>query len=64
MDTKPIMTVKEARKILGKKYEKMTDTEIAQLVDDVDILAQMALRLAKEKRLTNHGIELGNRARQ
>lgn len=51
MNEKPIMTVKEARKLLGKKYEKMTDQEIAKLIDEVDMLAQMALRLAKEERL-------------
>jgi len=46
---KPIMSVKEARKILGKDAKNMTDDQIITLVDDVDELAKLALRVAKEK---------------
>lgn len=40
---KPIMTVKEARKLLGKDDLNLTDEEVAKLVDDIDFLARMAI---------------------
>lgn len=43
------MSVKEARKILGKDAEKMTDDEVAKLIEDVDELAKLALRVAEER---------------
>lgn len=48
---KPIMTVKEARKLLGKKYEKLSDDEVAQLIKQVHELAKLSLDVAREQRL-------------
>ncbi len=48
--TKPIMSVKEARKLLGKDYEKMSDDEVNKLIQDTHELAKLALEVAKEKR--------------
>ena len=45
---KPIITVKEARKILGKDSKKLTDEEIAKLIYDLDFLARYAIRNFKE----------------
>lgn len=45
----PIMSIEEARKLLGKEYAHMTDVEVAKLVDDVDFLANLALRVAREE---------------
>lgn len=41
---KPIISVKEARKILGKEAEKMTDNEILKLIDDLDFLASYTIK--------------------
>lgn len=46
---KPIMTVKEARKLLGKKYEKLSDDEVAELVEQTHELAKLALDVARDK---------------
>lgn len=47
----PIITVKEARKIMGKEAEKYTDDEIAKMVEDLDFIARLAIKDFKEKRL-------------
>jgi H2-forming N5,N10-methylenetetrahydromethanopterin dehydrogenase-like enzyme len=44
-----IMSVEEARKLLGKKFVYMTDVEVTKLIDDVDVLATIALRVAMEE---------------
>ena len=45
----PVMTVKEARELLGTDAESMTDEQVAKLVEDVDVLAKLALDVAKDK---------------
>ena len=47
---KLVISVKEARKILGKNGEQMTDVQIVELIELLDILAKEALRQAWEKR--------------
>ncbi len=39
MIMKPIMSVDEARKILGKTAVDMSDEELEKLIDDLDALA-------------------------
>lgn len=46
-----IVSVKEARKILGKMAKEMSDQEIIELVDNLDAIAIDALRQAREKRM-------------
>lgn len=46
---KPIISVKEARKILGKDAESMTDREIEELIGTLDLLAKDALQEAKRR---------------
>lgn len=48
----PIMSVKEARKILGKKYEQLTNEQVAELVSQTHELAKLALEVAREKNKT------------
>lgn len=45
------MSVEEARKILGKNADSMTDREIQDVVETLDLVAKDALRQAKEKLL-------------
>jgi len=46
---KPIMSVKEARKLLGKEYAKLPDEQIAELVEQTHELAKLALDVARDK---------------
>lgn len=46
-----IVSVKEARKILGNMAKEMSDEEIIELVDNLDAIAIDALRQAREKRM-------------
>lgn len=49
----PVMSVKEARELLGKDAKDMTDEQVTKLVEDVDELAKLALEVAKQQRLKN-----------
>ncbi len=46
-----IITVKKARKVLGKDAKDMSDSEIEDLIENLDILAKDALKLSREKLL-------------
>jgi len=48
---KPIISVKEARKLLGKDYEKLTDEKIAELIRQLHELAKLSLDMTREQRL-------------
>ncbi len=48
---KPIMSVKEARKLLGKEYKKLPDEKVAELVEQLHELAKLSLDMAREQRL-------------
>lgn len=48
---KPIISVKEARKLLGKDYESLTDEKIAELIEQLHELAKLSLDMAREQRL-------------
>lgn len=45
----PVISLKIARKILGSHSNHQTDEQVAKLVEDVDLLARLALRAAKEE---------------
>ena len=45
------MSVKEARKLLGKEYENLSDEKIAELVEQLHELAKLSLDMAREQRL-------------
>jgi len=44
-----LITIKEARKLLGKEYSHMSDEEVKKLVEDLSILARLALEDARKK---------------
>ena len=46
---KPIISVKEARKLLGKEYENLTDEKVAELVEQLHGLAKVSLDMARER---------------
>lgn len=41
----PIITVKEARKIMGKDAQKLSDEQLRQLIDDLDMIAMLQLNM-------------------
>lgn len=45
----PIVSIERARKILGKNAENMTDREIEELIETLDLLAKDALQEAKRR---------------
>jgi len=48
---KPIISIKEARKLLGKEAKNMSDEQVARLIEDTHELARIALRASRAKRL-------------
>jgi hypothetical protein len=48
---KPIISVKEARKLLGIEYKDKADGEILELIEQVHEFARIALKIAQKKRL-------------
>lgn len=45
----PIISVTEARQILGANSERMSDEDIVQVISTFDLLAQDALSLARKQ---------------
>lgn len=47
-----IITVKEARKILGKELKnKLSNEEVEKLIDDLHCIAKGSLKMAMERRI-------------
>jgi uncharacterized protein YjgD (DUF1641 family) len=42
-EDKPIVSIKEARKVLGKKYEFLTDEEISALIKEMNIFINLLI---------------------
>lgn len=43
-----IISVEEARELLGDDAKKMSDDQIEKLIEDFDVLARAALKMARE----------------
>lgn len=43
-----VMSVAEAKKLLGDEALEMTDEEIQQMIDDFDVMAQHAIKLVQK----------------
>lgn len=48
-DYKPIMSVKEARKLLGKDYKDRSDADIERIVQDTHELAKLTLDMFEQQ---------------
>lgn len=55
---KPIISVNEARKLLGKDAVNMTDEQITELVEQTHDLAKLALDVARDKLLREKSTEM------
>jgi uncharacterized protein YjgD (DUF1641 family) len=55
-----IISIKEARKILGKSYEHMSDEEVESLIENLDAIAIVSLRDAREKRMKQDANDMAN----
>lgn len=59
--SEPIISVKEARKILGKVADRMSDDELSQTIGTLDLLAKDALKQAHQRIQTKaDAIDLAN----
>lgn len=47
--SKPVISVQEARKILGKVSDRMSDEELLTTIDTLDLLAKDALEHARRE---------------
>jgi hypothetical protein len=43
-----VLSVKQARELLGDEASEMTDEEVQKLVEDFDIIAQYAIKLVQK----------------
>lgn len=43
-----VMTIPQARKLLGDEALSMTDEEVQQLIDDFDMIAQFSIKMVQE----------------
>ncbi len=58
---KPIISVAEAREILGSDASRMTDAEIEELITTLDLLAKDALAMARKQiRMKNDAEDMAN----
>jgi hypothetical protein len=58
--TNPIVSIKEARKILGKNYDHMSNEQIEGLIEDLDVIAIAALKDAHEKLMQEDALAMAN----
>lgn len=57
----PIVSIKEARKILGNSAERMSDNELLETINTLDLLAADAIRQAKRKlQIKAHAVDFAN----
>ncbi len=47
---RPIVFIPEARKILGKKYDHLSDEEVTQIISDLDELAKLTFDMYRDTR--------------
>lgn len=52
MESELIISVKEARKLLGKDAKEMTDEEVEKLIKDLDQLARLVFKMYRERELS------------
>ncbi len=50
-DSRLIISVKEARKLLGKDASKMTDQEVEKLIIDLDEIARLYFKEIREGKI-------------
>ncbi len=44
ISSKPIITIKEARKLLGKDSKDLSDSEIKTMINDYELLIRQAIK--------------------
>lgn len=43
-----IISIKQARELLGEEALNMSDEEVQQLIDDFDVIAQYSIKMVQE----------------
>lgn len=49
-----VLTIAQAKKLLGNEALCMTDEEIQQLIDDFDAIAQFSIKMVQEFKESNN----------
>lgn len=47
---KPLISIKEARKILGTEAKTLSDKELVQILAHMEKMAEMGLKMAQERK--------------
>lgn len=50
IDPKPVITLEEARKLLGEDGKGMSDDEVREIIENFDLIAQYIIKLVPAKR--------------
>jgi len=56
----PIISVEEARELLGNDGNNMSDEQIAELIETLDLIAVQALKDAREQRMKQDAMAMAN----
>lgn len=59
MDKDKIISIKEARKILGKDYDELDDAQIEDVINSLSFIAREMLEKASKGKLPTEKIERG-----
>ena len=60
MDSKSIISVKEARELLGSDGVNMSDAQIIEVIQTLDAIAVQTLKDAREKRIKDDAMAMAN----
>ena len=52
---KPLITVKEARKLLGSKFKSLDDNQVQELINNLSLMARKSLKIVGSK--NTHGCD-------
>lgn len=56
--TKPLITVKEARKLLGKESRELNDYQVQEIIGLLSLIAQSTIQKSRSNKLYGGIIEL------
>lgn len=48
-EQKPIITIKEARKLLGREYADLTEQQVEQFIAELDFMADIVIKRIKKE---------------
>ena len=61
---KQVITVKEARKLLGKAYQDVEDKEIQKIIDDLDFMSSLVISHIRKELVPGYTVGTSNNNEQ